>query len=57
MEPEWNIQMVNGDVATKVSGETVKVAVMDSGVELLSEIPIEQIYNFVATEQDLPLYE
>ena len=56
MEPEWNIQMVNGDVATKVSGETVKVAVMDSGVELLSEIPIEQIYNFVATEQDLPYY-
>ena len=55
-EPEWNISMVNGDVDTEVTGEAVKVAVMDSGIELLSGIPVEQINNLVASEQDLPYY-
>ena len=55
-EPEWNVSMVNGDVAGEMEGETVKVAVMDSGIELLSGIPVQQISNLVATEQDLPYY-
>lgn len=55
-EPEWNVNMVNGDVVGQMEGDIVKVAVMDSGIELLSGIPVQQISNLVATEQDLPYY-
>lgn len=56
---EWNYQMIRAD---KVSREketqkaTVKVAVLDSGIELLSGIPVSGSVNLVKEEQDLPSY-
>ena len=56
---EWNYQMIRAD---KVSRETdskrapVKVAVLDSGIELLSGIPVSSSINLVKEEQDLPYY-
>ena len=35
-EPEWNVSMVNGEIAGQMQGETVKVAVMDSGIDFTS---------------------
>ncbi|MBR1692198.1 MAG: S8 family serine peptidase [Lachnospiraceae bacterium] len=53
---EWNISMIHGDAGSKPDGEPVKVAIMDSGIELLSGIPVEGMVNLVKSEQDVPYY-
>ena len=55
-ETEWNIRMIHGDAGSEPSGEPVKVAIMDSGIELLSGIPVEGMVNLVKSEQDIPYY-
>ncbi|MBR1693278.1 MAG: S8 family serine peptidase [Lachnospiraceae bacterium] len=55
-EAEWNIRMVHGDVDSDLTGEPVKVAIMDSGIELLSGIPVHGMVNLVKTEQDIAYY-
>ena len=57
-ETEWNYKMVRADEEdTKADGQgTVKVAVLDSGVELLSGIPVKGNVNLVKEEQYLPYY-
>lgn len=56
---EWNYQMIRADQVSKETDTqkaSVKVAVIDSGVELLSGIPIIDSINLVKEEQDLPYY-
>lgn len=56
---DWNYQMINIDEMaelTNKSESSVKVAVLDSGIELLSGIPVSESINLVAEEQDLPYY-
>ncbi len=57
-ETEWNYKMVRADeAAVAPDGKgTVKVAVLDSGVELLSGIPVAGSVNLVKEEQYLPYY-
>ena len=58
-EPEWNIQMIHADdtdMDAETAGEPVKVAVLDSGVEFISGIPVEKSINLVKDEQDLTYY-
>lgn len=57
-ETEWNYKMVRADEEDmKADGQgTVKVAVLDSGVELLSGIPVKGNVNLVKEEQYLPYY-
>ena len=58
-ETEWNYQMIHADEASDVQTDgrgTVKVAVLDSGVELLSGIPVADSVNLVKEEQYLPYY-
>lgn len=57
-EAEWNMQMIHADEADTetVADVPVKVAVLDSGVEFISGIPVEKSVNFVKDEQDLPYY-
>ncbi len=56
---EWNYQMIHADKVSKemnADENPVKVAVMDSGIELLSCIPVYGSVNLVKEEQDLPYY-
>ncbi len=55
---DWNYQMINSDEAeeTDTQKQAVKVAILDSGVELLSGIPVSGSVNLVEEEQDLPYY-
>lgn len=58
-EPEWNMQMIHADdtdMDAETAGEPVKVAVLDSGVEFISGIPVEKSINLVKDEQDLTYY-
>ena len=58
-ETEWNYQMIHADEASDAQTDgrgTVKVAVLDSGVELLSGIPVADSVNLVKEEQYLPYY-
>ncbi len=57
-EPEWNMQMIHADTADMASDteEPVKVAVLDSGVEFISGVPVEKSINLVKDEQDLTYY-
>ena len=56
---EWNYQMIHADeeVDTETSEQgMVKVAVLDSGVELLAGIPVAGSINLVKEEQYMPYY-
>lgn len=55
---DWNYQMINSDETeeTDTQKQAVKVAILDSGVELLSRIPVSGSVNLVEEEQDLPYY-
>lgn len=56
---EWNYQMIRADKVARekeTQKATVKVAVLDSGIELLSGIPVSGSVNLVKEEQDLPSY-
>ena len=57
-EPEWNLDMISsdGDTIVSESAEPVKVAVLDSGVEWLSDIDLKGDVNLVIEEQDVPSY-
>ena len=49
--------MIHSDeVSAKAPGQDVKVAILDSGVELISGIPVSGSVNLVEEEQDLPYY-
>lgn len=58
----WNRQMVNApedmvtaDVGMEAAG-TVKIAVMDSGIDLISDVPVAGRVNLVEDEQDVTYY-
>lgn len=55
---EWNFQMIHADEETELpeSSDAVKVAVLDSGVELISGIPVRGSVNLVKEEQYMPYY-
>lgn len=56
-EYEWNLQAVNADAVIPEEEEdrqTVKVAVLDSGVDYVSGINLKGYANLVEEEQDLP---
>lgn len=56
-QQKWNIQMVNGYSAAGSSGTNeVKIAVLDSGVDFISDIPVEKSINLVEDEQDITYY-
>lgn len=55
-ETEWNISMIHGDVDTPLESGAVKIAVMDSGIELLAGIPVQGMINLVKSEQDIAYY-
>ena len=56
-QQKWNIQMVNGYSAAGSSGSNeVKIAVLDSGVDFISDIPVEKSINLVEDEQDITYY-
>lgn len=55
-ESEWNYQMIHADRAVDVSQDTVKVAVMDSGVDFLSNINVTKSINLVEDELDITDY-
>ena len=55
-EYEWNLQAVNADTAAADEGENlqrVKVAVLDSGVDMVSGIDLSGTVNLVEEEQYL----
>ena len=53
---EWNYQMIHANEEQGDSNRPVHVAVLDSGIELLSGIPVNEAINFVEEESDLPYY-
>ena len=56
---EWNYEMIHADGAVEQiveSDKQVKIAVLDSGIELLSGIPVTNAVNLVEEESDLPYY-
>ncbi len=57
---DWNYRMIRWDEPADKPAEStddpVKVAVLDSGIELLSGIPVRDSVNLVKEEQDLPYY-
>ncbi len=57
-EPEWNMQMIHADTADMASDteKPVKVAILDSGVEFITGVPVEKSINLVKDEQDLTYY-
>ncbi|MBR1693684.1 MAG: S8 family serine peptidase, partial [Lachnospiraceae bacterium] len=56
LEDEWNIQMIHADDVTVEAEDTVRIAVLDSGIDLISEVPVTDSINMVEGEQDLPYY-
>ena len=57
-EPYWNLDMVDSDESNTPNDQNdiVKVAVMDSGVEWLSDVNLKGDVNMVTEEQDVPFY-
>ena len=56
-QQKWNIQMVNGYSAAGASGTNeVKIAVLDSGIDFISDVPVEKSINLVEDEQDITYY-
>ena len=63
---DWNYQMIHADdalfavenkeIEISADMQAVKVAVLDSGVEMIAGIPVYGSVNLVDTEQDLPYY-
>lgn len=55
---KWNIQMVNGYSAPTGSAgaSEVKIAVLDSGIDFISDVPVEKSINLVEDEQNLTYY-
>lgn len=54
--PDWNLDMILDDTDTPDSGEHVKVAVMDSGVDAISGIELAGQANLVEDEQYVASY-
>ena len=58
-ESEWNIQAINADEtldeAEKSTGEKVKVAVLDSGIDSVNGLELAGYVNLVSEEQDIPV--
>ena len=56
-QQKWNIQMVNGYSVAGTSGTNeVKIAVLDSGIDFISDVPVEKSINLVEDEQDITYY-
>lgn len=57
--PEWNMQMIHADAAPQtVSGEKVKVAIIDSGIDDTEDIAVQERKNFVPSEEEVyPCYD
>ncbi len=55
---DWNYRMIRAEdiICQTENLHPVKVAVLDSGIELLSGIPVYASVNLVIEEQDLPYY-
>ena len=56
-QQKWNIQMVNGYQSTKsFNGNRVKVGVLDSGIDFISDVPVQKSINLVEDEQNVTFY-
>ncbi len=59
-DEQWNIDMVasNHGEYESVSGNGIKVAILDSGVSASDDLPVKERINFIDGEEDIdPLYE
>ena len=57
-DTEWNIQEVNAEDVQTWPGPKVKVAIIDSGINLTSDVDVYMRKNFIPGEDEvLPLYE
>ena len=56
---EWNIELIHADeIKGDTTGNKVKVAIIDSGVDMSDEIVVEERVNLIPEEKDIsPLYE
>ena len=55
-EPDWNLDMVGFKDAAVDAKSDVSIAIMDSGVDWLSSVTLEDQVNLVESEQDLTYY-
>lgn len=55
LKESWNIRMVHGNQEGVVGKQTV-VAVLDSGVDFLTDAPVTKSVNLVTEEQDITYY-
>lgn len=57
----WNLEMVNanqGDNSIENDTDKIKIALIDSGVDLCEEIDVKERYNLVPEEEEvLPIYD
>lgn len=59
-ELEWNYKMIYAEDGSddEVKGEKIKVAIIDSGINVSSDIDVEERKNFIPGEDEVsPLYE
>lgn len=57
---EWNVKMINADTNIDNNAKTdkIKVAILDSGVDMSDEIDVAERINLVPGEEEvLPIYE
>ena len=55
-EPEWNLDMVGAETTDLVSANDVSIAILDSGVDLISSVQIQNQINLVEGEQYVSEY-
>lgn len=54
--PNWNVEMIGADEVESIPDNKVKIAVMDSGIDLVSNVNVEESINLVEDEQDITPY-
>lgn len=57
--PEWNMQLIHAaEIEESIPEQKIKVAVIDSGIDMMEEVPVTERVNLVPGEEDIsPVFE
>ena len=57
LNKKWNYNIINYNFKKKNKDEKIKVAVLDSGVDLGNDIDVEESINLVSDEENSPVFQ